>query len=428
MHFLFSSLSRPAMLKALALAAAALTAPLQPAEPFSAAAFSGGGVGSNRADLTVLPLRPTRGAFATEYFLDGQRFRAIVDTGSPFLLVDGSCATPGAPNGWGCYDTKFSEGSLKDFSEEGYGGQDVGVEWLRGQVRFPSLRAGRGSGDLTFDPITFGVVRTYKAKGGSGAIYMGLVKDRQPRIRPSLLEQTDVQSLRFDFAGSTAAAAAAPPAAISRGILDGYGRSLTLSRRPLIPRGARDQTVPLVDLRPFGAPLASFAAVVHRLVINGKTVPLKRPAVAVIDTGTTGFSISDTLYESPDELPLTGAAMRDITVELLTESGHVLSLAASSRRTPSPATASSKAAAPPLLFDPDFPLVVTSVNVPWFEAQADYTSAKQRATAAENRAAAFGSSVGPHVLFVGLAFLSRSVLTIDTDTLRMSVVKTKTAK
>ena len=68
-----------------------------------------------------------------------------------------------------------------------------------------------------------------------------------------------------------------------------------------------------------------------------------------------------------------------------------------------------------------FPLVVTSVPVPWFEQAADYTSAKQRAAAAEARRALLGTVEGPHVLFVGLAFLANRVLTIDTDTLRMTV-------
>ena len=69
--------------------------------------------------------------------------------------------------------------------------------------------------------------------------------------------------------------------------------------------------------------------------------------------------------------------------------------------------------------DPEFPLVVTSVSVPWFEPETDYTSAKQRAAAARSRAERFGSDP-VHVVFVGLAFLSRRVLTIDTDTLRMT--------
>jgi hypothetical protein len=290
-------------------AAAALTTPriaLPSAGAGSDASSLSSSSSSSSSTFAVLPLRPTKGAFVAEYYVDGQRFRAVVDTGSPFLLVDGSCG--GSNGGWGCYTygsfgaTTPASGSLDDVSEEGYGGQDVGVEWRRGIVRFPSLSAAPGApsasawqqpassvslspsaaagstqlGDLSFEPVTFGVVRSYKGKGGSGAIYLGLVKDRQPRIRPSLLEQTDVQSLRFDFKGtppfsSFSTSSPLPPTGPSKEMIDGYGRSLTLSRRPLIPpppplpspsssRGIGivvPPVVPLVDLRPLGAPLAS---------------------------------------------------------------------------------------------------------------------------------------------------------------------------
>tara|TARA_B100000513_G_scaffold171460_1_gene87397 strand:- start:273 stop:524 length:252 start_codon:yes stop_codon:yes gene_type:complete len=69
------------------------------------------------------------------------------------------------------------------------------------------------------------------AKGGDGAIFLGLVKERLPRIRPTLLEQTDVASMRFDFTR----------------------RRMELSRVPLIPpQGERgdEPTATLIDLRP----------------------------------------------------------------------------------------------------------------------------------------------------------------------------------
>ena len=181
------------------------------------------------------------------------------------------------------------------------------------------------------------------------------------------------------------------------------------------------------------------AARVHRLVVNGKEVKLGRPCFAVIDTGTTGLSISDTLYESPEELPLAGAAMRDVRVEFLTEEGeqqqqqqqreppNVVALSATSRRKQEVEVLQQGQEQREQEQQREredreqFPLVVTSVPVPWFEQAADYTSAKQRAAAAEARRALLGTVEGPHVLFVGLAFLANRVLTIDTDTLRMTV-------
>jgi len=55
--------------------------------------------------------------------------------------------------------------------------------------------------------------------------------------------------------------------------------------------------------------------------VNGAVVELSRPCVAVVDTGTTGLVISDSLYDS-DELPLPGAAMRSVSVVVLTERGR----------------------------------------------------------------------------------------------------------
>ena len=76
--------------------------------------------------------------FCTEYYIDGNRFRAVVDTGSPFLLVDGSQTS--TYERWG----RFAEDSplsvpLGDVSNEGFGGQDVDVEWRRGSVRLAGL-------------------------------------------------------------------------------------------------------------------------------------------------------------------------------------------------------------------------------------------------------------------------------------------------
>ena len=42
-----------------------------------------------------LPLSLCGGAYCVRYELDGQPFRAVVDTGSPFLLVDGSSCRGG---------------------------------------------------------------------------------------------------------------------------------------------------------------------------------------------------------------------------------------------------------------------------------------------------------------------------------------------
>lgn len=406
-------------------------------------------------DATVLPLLRCGGAFCTEYRVDGQRFRAVADTGSPFLLVDGSCGEGRGYERWGCFaeDDESESIDLADDSVEGFGGQDVGVQWRRGALRLSGVapkdlvnaprllrdrRAGARAGswttpsrstDLTYEPINFGVVRSYVGRGGGGAIYLGLAKSRQARIRPSFLEQTDIQALRFDF----------------------VGRTLTLARRPLLPASA--DAIPLVDLRPRGAPVAPYACAVHRLLVNGEPVDLRRPCVAILDTGTTGLVLSDSLYDS-EELPLPGAAMRDVVVEVRTERGQVRSFRAA-RAAPADGEEAPRVEA--------FPLIVTRVRLPWFEAErgapaaddepAPVVSGRAAAEAVvrqrqrdEARAAAlaagggvtppsagamdkggrFGDGLGdgaqsPHVIFLGLAFLSGAELTIDADDMRMGV-------
>mmetsp|Transcript_12236 Transcript_12236/g.39173 ORF Transcript_12236/g.39173 Transcript_12236/m.39173 type:complete len:277 (+) Transcript_12236:226-1056(+) len=201
------------------------------------------------------------------YSVEGQRFRAVLDTGSPFLLVPGRLPASGCDDRWGCYADSTASVALGDATTEGFGGQDVGVEWRRGRLDF---------GDFSFSPINFGVVTSSVRKGGTSAIYLGLVRDRVPRVRPTLLEQTDIESFQFDFPR----------------------RRLTLARRPLLRQ--RD-AIPLVDLRPLGAPVAQYACRVERLLVNRAEVPLSRPAVAVLDTGTTGLVLSDSLYQSDEE-------------------------------------------------------------------------------------------------------------------------------
>ena len=80
-----------------------------------------------------------RGGLAATYAVDGRAFLGVVDTGSPFLLVDGTCGE--VENGrWGCYPKGGvpqpfrKQGGLNDASLEIFGGQETLVEWRRGRV------------------------------------------------------------------------------------------------------------------------------------------------------------------------------------------------------------------------------------------------------------------------------------------------------
>ena len=109
--------------------------------------------------------------------------------------------------------------------------------------------------------------------------------------------------------------------------------------------------------------------------------------------------------------------MRDITIQMLTERGKVVSLSASARRkVPRNADGTPIKPVPTEVF----PLVVTPVSVPWF----NKTAARGTGSYKIQTDRALGEDLGdaPHILFAGLAFLSQLQLTIDTDTMRMTIL------
>ncbi len=324
----------------------------------------------------ALPLSSVRGGLAATYAVDGRAFLGVVDTGSPFLLVDGTCGE--LENGrWGCYPKNGvpqpfrKQGGLNDASLEIFGGQETLVEWRRGRVEL---------GRQVLEPAVFGVVRSLARRGGEGGIYLGLIKHRQPVVRPTFLEQAQAESIRVD-------------------LRDPEQRTLAISTsRPSISR--QEDAVPLIDLRAYGAPVEPYAARVSRLVVNGETVRLRRPCLCVLDTGTTGLTMSDSLlgngFGGTDELPLPGAAIKHVDVFLETESGREVSLGADYRR------------------GAEFPLVVTTARLPWFD-----EDALGRLGRKGNQDIDWRNP--PHVIFAGLSFLDRQRLTIDVDARRLAL-------
>ena len=351
----------------------------------------------------IIPLSLCGGAYCLGYSLDGHQFRAVVDTGSPFILVDGSCDTGSQNNEWGCYRGMGRPSGLPD-TDELFGGMDVGVEWRRGRLALNQVRVDdRLRLTAEVDDACFGVVRSYVGKGGGGAVFLGLAKRRLPRIRPTLLEQTDVVAMRFDF----------------------LSRRMELSRRALIPR--RVDAVRLLDLRPRGAPVANYAARASRLIVNGMAVPLDRQLVVIIDTGTTGISVDERLLDAG----LVDTRWADATIELPTEGGSSCQLVASVRKR--------KLAGPriPITaeeFD-EFPLIVSPIRVPWFDpgfGQMECADGSGKQCNGQPlgapppildrlRQKVDGLGEAPYILFVGLAFLWRTPLTIDIDDGRMLV-------
>ena len=370
----------------------------------SAAAAKASSSSDGIVDGITVPLVWNGAAYCVYYRIDGTLFRANVDSGSPFLMIPGSCAKV-IRQRWGCYKRQGEPSSLED-SIEVYDGKEGLVQWRSANSFYfenatiagdtgvdgllpasPAVQAplfgppkpgsststsasststganstsasststststssqhqrpggGKGvpvamGGRFGASDIIFGVA-SESLLGSPGGVFLGLVKEKDKRIRPTFLGQSRIKALEFNFAGRTplpegrvggegeksratvataataAAAAKAMPAGkasssktISGGDglagggddLEGLagefgGSSLTLSRVPLVPGKSRNgDYVPLVrDLRRFGDATQHYTAVASSVVINGVTL-----------VGSTGGGTSDAAAaaSSPD--------------------------------------------------------------------------------------------------------------------------------
>lgn len=151
----------------------------------------------------VIPLKyvPALSAYVVSYSVGGDTFGAIVDTGSPFLLVPSYCDE----NKYGCYRPEASESSGLDKTYERFDSNEGMVEWRRAPFSFQQAVLG-GSNDLEHElfpaPMVFGVL-SESLMDGPGGIFLGLVKNTDARIRPSFLGQSNVNAFAIDLRPET---------------------------------------------------------------------------------------------------------------------------------------------------------------------------------------------------------------------------------
>jgi len=261
------------------------------------------------ADALRLPMTLDGGTYVVRYAIGDTACRGVVDTGSPFLTMEGRCT-----DYWGCLKESDAHPSGYGDTYEIYGLQEDGVtRWVLGDARFdgevvdvtgetvgPPVGPPAGwaetsrvtSGNklatkqrFTFPEVLLGVTSEVTAKEGSSgspasyAPFVGLVKERAGDwIRPTFLGQTDVTSFSLDFATDT----------------------LVLSRREQIPRELRAGTMSMVDLRPLGSPVFHYAVAVEELWINGSRHKTDVPIYVVFDSGTTGMLVDRDLFYGSD--------------------------------------------------------------------------------------------------------------------------------
>ncbi|CAE7511475.1 unnamed protein product [Symbiodinium sp. CCMP2592] len=228
---------------------------------------------------TEQPLTYCGGGFCTSFSLGGRQFRGVVDTGSPFLLVSTCDDGRGAPgrscssycSAWGCTTAAKGRPSGLEDTDEVFAAGMARVSWRKDSLEL---------GGRPFGSITYGVMLEVESYGGNGGgAFLGLVRDRQARIRPTLMGQTDVRTLSID-------------------LRPGEERlSFSRAAPPLQGEGA---VVPLVDLRGSGAAVRYYAAEIAAFNVGGKPLEVDGPLVAVLDTGTTGLGLPSALFARYD--------------------------------------------------------------------------------------------------------------------------------
>lgn len=210
----------------------------------------------------TIPLTDCGGSYCATFRVDGVPHRAVIDTGSPFLAVAGSCTKL-----WGCYNGEGQPAGLAG-TWETYDGREGAVDWRRGALSI-------GSEELS-DSVVFGVLSD-SLVGRPGGVFLGLVKREAAGIRPTFLSQTPFQAFSVDLRADP---------------------KLVLSTVPLVPADAK--YLPMFDLRPFGSPVEHYATRVSGLRVNGRKLRLPdgKPIFAIFDTGTTGMSMSTALWDA----------------------------------------------------------------------------------------------------------------------------------
>lgn len=244
-----------------------------------------------------IPLIYKNDAYQISYRISGILFNAIVDTGSPFLMIPGgSCARISRYKWGGCYNdmiTLYDENSNMipnlEPTYEYFDGVEGNVQWRIGSFYFENATGtilvpnNPSSYDANDNKLIFGVASD-TLMAGPGGIFLGLVRDTDQRIRPSFLGQTNVKAFQLDFISNPC--------------------TLTLSTKSLLSNSILptiNSYIPLVnDLKQFGDPARHYTAKVSNITVNGHllaTSTKKQPIYAIFDTGVTGMVISRDLYD-----------------------------------------------------------------------------------------------------------------------------------
>ena len=239
---------------------------------------------NNNESVIEIPMTYDGASFVLDYYIGDASVRGVVDTGSPFITIQGG---NGSEN-WGFVTQNDIRPSPYGETYEVYGLQvDSSTVWCLGDLRFTTGfndDSRSRSRDWNLREMVLGVVNGSMANvggsiNGANASFVGLTKYRQDWIRPTFLEQTDVSSFSMNFEKET----------------------LTLSRKNLIDRRNDANVLAMIDLRPLGSPVYHYAVLLDDLYINGEKHKFKNKnekTYVIFDSGTTGLLVSQDLYEN----------------------------------------------------------------------------------------------------------------------------------
>ena len=239
---------------------------------------------NSNESVIEIPMTYDGASFVLDYYIGDASVRGVVDTGSPFITIQGG---NGSEN-WGFVTQNDIRPSPYGETYEVYGLQvDSSTVWCLGDLRFTTGfndDSRSRSRDWNLREMVLGVVNGSMANvggsiNGANASFVGLTKYRQEWIRPTFLEQTDVSSFSMNFEKET----------------------LTLSRKNLIDRRNDANVLAMIDLRPLGSPVYHYAVLLDDLYINGEKHKFKNKnekTYVIFDSGTTGLLVSQDLYEN----------------------------------------------------------------------------------------------------------------------------------
>lgn len=207
-------------------------------------------------------------AYVVHYNLFGERFGAIIDTGSPFLTVPSTCSTWSYKYKWGCYHPEKTFDSGYTNTIEGFDNNQGPVVWRKAGFAFDE--------EMQPQNFTFGVFGP-ELLDGPGGVFLGLIKQTDKWIRPSFLGQAGYSSFCVDLSETP---------------------QLVLSKQSMIHD---DNYIPLVrDLnRRYKAPVVHYTAICSSFIVNGLPLKLdkKTPTYVIFDTGLSGMAVSEELFE-----------------------------------------------------------------------------------------------------------------------------------